>query len=287
LADIFAVQDAVVQAIVASVAGRVAAAEIEQVRRKRTDHLDAYDCCLRGLGYWQQNSAEANAECYRWLENAAKLDPEYAEPLTRLSIMAAVRASEDASDFEPALALAAKAVALDPSNSWSHCALGIAKLSSGAVAASADHFRIALRLNPNDTDQMVWCALYHIYAGEFTAAQALLAAAERLNPLPPIWYKGGMAISEYDLRHYASAAALLEGLASDPRSWEPTTWVHFYLAACYERLERTLEAKQQIARALELKPDLSLRVVSVTEPYVRGDDLEHLLEPLRRAGLSE
>jgi TolB-like protein len=287
LADLFNVQDAVVQAIVASVAGRVASAEIEQVRHKRTDRLDAYDCYLRGLGYWRQASAEANAESYRWLEDAAKLDPQYAEPLTRLSISAAVRASEDGSNFEPALALAARAVALDPSNSWSHCALGIATLVSGAVAASADHFRIALRLNPNDPDQMVWCAMYHIYAGEFAAAQALIAAAERLNPLPPIWYKGGMAITEYDLQHYARAAELFEGLARDPKSWHPTTWVHYYLAACYDRLGRTLEAKQQVARALELKSDLNLRAVSVTDPYVRADDLKHLLEPLRRAGLSE
>jgi TolB-like protein/class 3 adenylate cyclase/Flp pilus assembly protein TadD len=287
LADIFAVQDAVVQAIVASVAGRVTAAEIEQVRRNRTGRLDAYECCLRGLGYWQQNSAEANAESYRWLEKAANLDPEYAEPLTRLSISAAVRASEDASDFEPALALATKAVALDPNNSWSHCALGIAKLLSGAVAGSAEHFRIAQRLNPNDPDQMHWCAMYHIYAGEFAAAHALLAAAERLNPLRPIWYMGGKAISEYGLRHYAGAAELFEGLTSDPRSWEPNYWVHCYLASCYERLGRTLEAKRQVARAFELKPDLSLRAVAVTEPYVRADDLEHLLEPLRKMGLPE
>jgi len=287
LADIFAVQDAVVQAVVASVAGRVTTAEIEQARRKRTDSLDAYECCLRGLGYWQMNSAEANAESQRWLEKAARLDPEYAEPLTRLSINAAVHASQDAADFEPALALAAKAVALDPNNSWSHCALGIAKLFSGAVAASADHFRIALRLNPNDPDQMVWCAMYHVYAGEFTAAHALFIAAERLNPLPPIWYKGGKAITEYGLRHYATAAELFEGMVNDPSSWEPSSWIHFYLAACYERLGRSLEAKTQIARALKVKPDLSLRVVAVSEPYVRADDMEHLLEPLRKAGLPE
>src|SRR3546814_8545615 len=57
----------------------------------------------------------------------------------------AVRAAQDATGFEPALALAATAVALDPNNSWSHCALGVAKLARGAVAASADHFRVALR----------------------------------------------------------------------------------------------------------------------------------------------
>ncbi|MGH6960022.1 MAG: hypothetical protein ACREE7_06030 [Dongiaceae bacterium] len=85
---------------------------------------------------------------------------------------------------------------------------------------------------------------------------------------------------EYGLRHYAAAAQLFE----DPES-NTDYWHHYYLAACYERLGKTPEAKGEIAKALKLKPSLSAGVVALTEPYARPDDLEHLLEPLRKAGL--
>jgi hypothetical protein len=47
------------------------------------------------------------------------------------------------------------------------------------------------------------------------------------------------------------------------------------------------EAKLEIAKALRIKPNLTVGEVAIAEPYVRPDDLEHLLEPLRKAGLPE
>ena len=284
LADMFAVQDEVVQAIAARLAGQLMTAGFERARRKRTEHLLAYDCYLRGLDYWRHNRSDANAESQKWFEKALELDPDYAEPLARLSISAAVNAvySDSADRFESSLTMASKAVALDPNNSWTHCALGVAKLLSGSAAASADHFESAMRLNPNDPDQTMFYAAYHVYSGNLDAAQEAVAAAQRLNPLPPTWYHTIRGMLAYGLRHYAAAAQLFE----DPET-NTDYWHHYYLAACYERLGKTPEAKSEMVKALELKPNLRVRVVALTEPYARPDDLEHLLVPLRKAGLPE
>jgi tetratricopeptide (TPR) repeat protein len=110
----------------------------------------------------------------------------------------------------------------------------------------------------------------------------MVMAAERLNPLPPPWYVNGRAAVEYGLRHYAAAAQLLEGLGNDTFYWD-----HCYLAACYARLGKPQEAQHEIAKALRLKPNLTVKWMAVAEPYAKAADLEHLLEPLREAGLPE
>ena len=285
LADVFAVQDEVVQAIVARIAGQLTTVEFEKSRRKRTEHLDAYDCYLRGLDHWRGAGPDANISSNLWFKKALELDPNYAEPFTIMAISTVIQASySDSIDrFEPALAMANKAVALDPNNSWSHCALGVVILASGSVAASAVHFKTAMQLNPNDPDQMMWCSLYHIYSGSFVGAYEMIAAAGRLNPLPPPWYKKNRAMVEYGFRHYGEAAQLYESLGSGGYHY----WDHCYLAACYAHLGKMPEAKEQIAKALGLKPNLTIKALAATEFYTRRDDMEHLLEPMRKAGLPE
>ena len=261
------------------VASEMSPFESGKARRRRTDHLGAYDCYLRGLDHWRAAGPEPESSV--WFAKALELDPDYADPLTRLCINEAI-AADSPDGFARVLAMANKAVALDPNNSWSHCALGVARVVNGSLAASASHFETAMRLNPNDPDLIKWCSVYHLYSGDFSTAHDMMTAAERLNPLPPPWYVNGTAAVEYGLRHYAAAAQLLESLGNDTFYWD-----HCYLAACYVRLGKLSEAQQEIAKALRLKPNLTIKRLAVAEPYAKLADLEHLLDPLRKAGLPE
>jgi adenylate cyclase len=283
-ADVFAIQDEVAESVVARIAGQLRIAETQKSRRMRTENLSAHDCFLRGLDLWNGTGPDASLKSAIWFRRALELDPDYAEPLTRLSISEAVQAVyKDSPDrFERGLELAKQAVALDPNNSWAHCALGVAELTSGSVADSANHFARAMQLNSNDPDQMMWCLTYHMYSGDFDTAQEMIMRAERLNPLPPPWYMVAKAITAYGLHDYGAGAKMLARLGDKADYWELC-----YLAACYERLGKTAEAKTTIAKALERKPNLSIRAVVLAEPYVRPDDLEHLVEPLRAVGLPE
>ena len=273
--DVIAVQDEIVQAIVATIAGQVVFVELDKARHKRTEHLGAYDCFLHGLHHWRGVGNKEGDKSSQWLEKALELDPGYAEALARLSIN---KAQDGLSD--QALLMANKAVTLDPNNGWCHCALGFAKLVSGSVLASESHFKTALRLNANDPDLMMWCVMYYQYSGQFDEAERVTKICEKLNPLPPAWYRNVRAVTEYNLRRYASAAQLLESQGTDKMYWS-----HYYLAACYQRLDNTQEAKRQVAMALKMRPALTIRDVAALEPYVRPDDMEHLLEPVRQAGL--
>jgi TolB-like protein/class 3 adenylate cyclase/cytochrome c-type biogenesis protein CcmH/NrfG len=283
LTDLFAIQDEVVQSIVSSVAGQVSGAAFKRARRKRTEHLGAYDCLLHAMEWHRSTGPEADEECRRWYEKALELDPNCVEALGGLAVNALNEAfySDAADRFERPLALATKAVALDPNNSWSHCALGLATMWGRSLAAATSHIETAVRLNPNDADQLMYCSSYYFFAGQFDVQRRLILAAKRLNPLPPSWYRFGEARSEYHQRNYEAAAQLLERMGTSPNYW-----VHNWLAACYVKLGKMPEAKREVAKALKLRGTLTLREIA-RMPFAKADDRNHLVEPLREAGMPE
>ncbi|HSE74519.1 MAG TPA: hypothetical protein VLB05_08405, partial [Dongiaceae bacterium] len=218
----------------------------------------------------------------RWYEKALELDPDYAEAVAALSLNAwhQARYSDSPDRFERAIALANKAVALDPNNSWSHCALGLAQMLSRSLDAAASHIETALRLNPNDADQLMMCSVYYLFAGQIEEHRRLILTAKKLNPLPPPFYRLQEGMNEYYQRHYETAAQLLEGVGPNPNYW-----VYCWLAACYVKLGNVSEARNQMAKALKLKGSLTIRSMAADWPFAKADDLNHVLEPLREAGL--
>src|SRR4029434_3895421 len=68
LEDIFAIQDEVTAAIVATLPGRVEAASHDRAERKPTDSMAAYELVLAGKVLHHRSNSEANAEALRLLE---------------------------------------------------------------------------------------------------------------------------------------------------------------------------------------------------------------------------
>ena len=78
LQAIFAIQDELTTAIVAAIAGRVEAAGIEKMRRKRTESLAAYDFFLRGLEHINRSGREDVAPARDMFARAVEIDPGFA-----------------------------------------------------------------------------------------------------------------------------------------------------------------------------------------------------------------
>ena len=78
LADIFAIQDEITSAIVATLPGRVEAAARDRAKRKTTDNLAAYECVLAGKVLHHRSTRDDNAEALAMLDRAVALDPNYA-----------------------------------------------------------------------------------------------------------------------------------------------------------------------------------------------------------------
>ena len=76
--DIFAIQDELTGAIVATLPGRLEAANYDRAKRKPTANTAAYECALTAKVRHHRATRDDNAEAQRLLDRAIELDPNYA-----------------------------------------------------------------------------------------------------------------------------------------------------------------------------------------------------------------
>jgi adenylate cyclase len=281
--DIFAVQDEVVRAIVATIAGRISTDGTGLAKRRRTGSLAAYECLLRGWDQLNRYEGDFAVEARRMFKAAISIDPDFAAAHAGLAYaMISHRfLGVDAASLRTAVAAAERAVALDGNDSWCHAALAYVCLFARQHARAERHGAIAAELNPNDADLRAELALQQTYLGQAEWALELLELAQRLNPLHPGWYWNVEGLALYCLRRYEAAAEAYRKL----RTSQP--WDDCIVAACLARLGERAEAGDRLAAGLKANPALSVGYFAGIEPFKRPADLAHLLDGLRLAGLQE
>ena len=75
LADVFAVQDEITQAVVAAIEPQLYAAEDFRARRKTPDNMDAWDLVMRALSHYWRVTRQDNLVAQALLEKAIAVDP--------------------------------------------------------------------------------------------------------------------------------------------------------------------------------------------------------------------
>ncbi len=153
LADVFAVQDEITEAIVATIEPKLYAAENFRAQRKAPESLDAWDLVMRALAHFWRVTREDNAVTQALLEKAIVIDPNYAQALAVLAVSHTFGARmdwEDAATARPTAERAAlAAVQADGEDPWAHLALACARGYRDRLEDSLAAFEQALRLNPN------------------------------------------------------------------------------------------------------------------------------------------
>jgi TolB-like protein len=81
LADVFAVQDEITEAIVAAIEPQLYAAENFHARRKPPDSMDAWDLVMRALSHYWRVTRQDNVVAQALLEKAISIDPNYGQAL--------------------------------------------------------------------------------------------------------------------------------------------------------------------------------------------------------------
>jgi TolB-like protein len=146
LADVFAVQDEITEAIVAAIEPQLYAAEEFRARRKAPDSLDAWDLVMRALThYWRVTRAD-NVVAQALLEKAIAIDPNYGQALGVLATSYVFCAHMGWSDVGTAVPIAEKAalaaIRADRDDAWAHHALGAVLLglrARGTAPHAAEH----------------------------------------------------------------------------------------------------------------------------------------------------
>ena len=284
LANIFAIQDELVHAIVKRLGGQLAAEEAQRSRNKRPENLTAHDYYLRGLQGYRQYNKESVLEATKILEKAVALDPSHAKAHALLAWHTSVSAwwtslGNYHVGSERALPMARRAIELDPDDSLCRAMLGMLHIHRQEFEQARYQFELALALNPHDLWSRGGYGMYLVYIGKPKEALDQLDEQRKFEPFPPNWFWETRAVALYGLGRYAEAAVDFEQITA------LNYWTYGNLAACYGQLGQVEKALAQWARMIEAVPDPTLRMLEDVEFYEKQADADHWLEGLRKAGL--
>lgn len=284
-ADIFVVQDELVQRIVSTLVGRVRVSDTDRARRKHPSSLQAYECVLRGNALpWDEPAAAAEAT--RLFERAIQIDSQYGLAHAMLAIMRhhewQMGVGEAPARLEEAYQLAMRAVELDDSESTCHSMLAQVCLQKRAFELALKHMQRAVELNPNNQWNIADMAIVLAYSGHAQEAEAWSARAKQVDPyFDPPWYWRQSGRIQMTLRLYREALERFDHLPR--RNFKDCA----YMAACYARLGEISRARQLADECLVSQPAFTIRGMMRLEPFRRASDAGHLEESFRLAALPE
>ena len=289
LADVFAVQDEITEAIVAAIEPQIYAAENFRARRKLPESMDAWDLLMRALSHYWRVTRQDNVVAQALLEKATTIDPHYGQALGLLATSHTFSAHMGWEDMASAMLIAERAAQAallgDSDDPWAHVALGCVHLFARRFDDSLAAFEWALRLNPNFPLAQGYYGLALSYCGQWQDALEAAQRALRLSPHDPLAaiYCGIASYAQFVGRQYAPAMRLArEGI----RQRVDFVGAHRVLTAAAGMAgdqETAQAALQQLRRA---QPNVSLSWIAANMPIKHDADRTHYVEAFRRAGLT-
>src|SRR5882757_3818292 len=284
LADIFAIQDEMTRAIVATLPGRVEAAAHDRVKRKPTDNMAAYECVLAAKVLHHRSTREDNAEAQRLLERAIALDPNYAHAHAwRACVLGQTWvyswcADRDAT-FEQVAVELEIALKLDDNDSDVHRILAALNLNREDHDKAAYHQERALALNPNYDLVVVQQGELLTWLGRPEEGIDWIKKAMRLNPYHPERFWNHLGRACYCAEKYAEAAEAFS------RITRPDHTHHAFLAATFARMGNAVAATAHAAEVLKREPAFSVVAYLATQHYKCEVDRQRHQAGLLKAGL--
>ena len=288
LADVFAVQDEISQAIVGAIEPQLYAAESSHARRSAPDSLDAWDLVMRALSHYWRVTRQDNVVAQALLEKAISIDPNYGQALGVLATSHAFTAHMGWEDMATAMPIAERAaraaIRADSEDPWAHHALGHALLFARRFDDCLAEFELALQLNPSFSLAHGFYALALSYSGRWEDGDRAARRALRLSPRDPCAaiYCGIAAYAQFVGGNYDEAIRLSrEGL----RLKADFVGAHRVLTAAAAMAGQHEEARAALGELRRAQPNISLAWLGEHIPFKRDVDRASYLEAFRRAGL--
>jgi adenylate cyclase len=276
LDDVFELQDRITESVVGALQPSLQKAELERARRKPPDNLDAYDYLLRAMPHMQANTPVASREAIRLLNEALRLDPDYAyahamlgNAIGQIFRSAVGQERADAQKGAEEHARRAMALAGDDGAVLTYAGWMLLIVASD-VAAGRAALDKATRLNPNLAIALAYRSIALALTGEPQAAIEDATKALRLSPVDPSGYLAyaGITIAKIGLNEYDEASnAGRKMIDMNPRF--PMAYAWTIVAEC--------------GRGDKAQADFRLRQLEAIMPGFKSDGLPGLFSYFPRA----
>ena len=284
LQDIFAIQDEISSAIVATVSGRVEAATHDRAKRKRTENMAAYEHVLTGKVLHHRSTVADNIEALQMLEKAIALDPKYAHAHAWRACVLGQRWVNNWCDNRDAVWSEVSkeldiALGLDDNDADVHRILAAVSVASKNHDKAAYHQERALNLNPNNDLIVVQQGEILTWLGRPQDGIEWIKKAMRLNPYHPARYWSHLGRAQFLAKEYGDA------IESFSKIGAPDHNHHAFMAAAAAEMGDETSAAAHVREVLARVPDFSVETYLATQHYKLDSDREHHRQGLLKAGL--
>jgi adenylate cyclase len=287
--DIFDVQDRITAGVAALVAPSIEKAEIERARRERPGSLAVHDLYLQALAKFETRSPQDNATGLELLDRAIALDPDYAPALalaahSREHRMTMGWPAYCDDDREVALDLARRALARASDDEAILARCGMVML---LVARDFDRavslLERAVAINPNHQDVVLHAGIAHLVGGSLDKAMAYHLRAIDMSLNQSTSLTGIAFINLYRDGNEEALEWATRSLAINP-NFNATYWA---LIAANAHLGRLEEARRWLIALQAISPGVT--VAGISRGFICKDPrrLETITEGLRLAGMPE
>jgi TolB-like protein/DNA-binding SARP family transcriptional activator len=288
--DLFEVQDRLSEMIVRKVAPYLHAAEMNRIRVKRPDSLEAYDLFLRAQENMHNSSRTVFETSEALFDAAIAKDPHYAATLAWRAYWHVLRVGQGwspdpADDAMQADRFARSAIECNSMEPMAFAVHGhVASYLYKDFDLAFRRFDTALSINANAAPAWLWSAAAHVWMGNGSRAIEEINKAMALSPYDPLMYAySGVAGMAYlaDEQYERAIECALRSLR------ENRTYTHAYrlLVIALVLAGREDEAQASARRLLELEPGLTVAGFRRRYPGSTSAHADLFCHALERAGI--
>lgn len=287
LTDIFAIQDEITRTIVDQLKLRLVSGESRAIAQAPTDNVEAYSCYLKGRQLFHDATKSVLSVARRMFVRATELDPKFARAYAGIANCDCRRIGwyGELIPEESILAVAGKALALDPTLAEAHAARADALSFFGHKAEAEAVFQRALGLDPDSFDVNFLFARFYTRSGKPEKTVPLYIRALEVNPddyqSPTMlqFILRGLGRKEESQRYGELGLKRAEEVMRlHPESSRPAQLV----AASLAGMGRPKEAITWLERAIALDPDDSQTLYNAACTWAQLGEVDRAFEILHR-----
>ena len=293
ITDLFAVKDEITLNVISNVGAELVAGERDRSVRSETNSLEAWLLAREGRELMLHFMLEDNLLARDRFERAIAIDPDFLSAYSLLGNNYRLEARSGWTDareetFDKALEIFNQNLEKDPTHAHTYAVLAFYYRDRRQFDLAIEAAAKAVELDPNDYVSRGAVGSALLFGGRPSEAIPEWKAAMRLSPVHPDW-----------IRKYLSESYLLSGdldqalqslethLARPPSSPSQEAEARAPLAAVYDAMGREQEARDQIARMVQIFPRASISWFKSQRPYRDPTTLDEWDETWRRLGMPE
>ncbi|AWC23381.1 Transcriptional regulator HilA [Aminobacter sp. MSH1] len=287
LADIFAIQDEITEAVVKHLELELLPEEKHAIQQARTGNIEAYHYELQGRQLALELTKSYLVLARRLFGKAVELDPGYARAYAGMVICDCYLRDWHGKDSAPdeILAIADKALHLDPTLPEAHVARGFALFCNERYEEAGVSYQKALAIDPNSYEaNFFFASTMARFLNDRAKMISMFKQASRLRPddyLSPMMIAAFLARNDPERLDWARICVERSERASGIHPENAAPLHRGAVALGY--LGDKEKARAWLARALAIDPDDFIANVNAAALYAHLGDVEGALQHLKKA----